>query len=140
MKFPTQETSWYTPDAPTTLPGIHALRELIHQQLAQAPRQPFDVLTVMVDDYALVLGSFGWRVVDSLVHMVSSILDRSTFGLFQSSTDSYALFIFDRPGKSLEELAEIVQKVPDQGGHRLRARVRIGKARAVGKHSQSASR
>lgn len=138
MTSPTQEMSWCIPDAPTTLPGIHALRELIHQQLTQASRQPFDVLTVMIDDYALVLGSLGWRVADSLAHMVSSILDGSTFGLFQLSTDSYALFIFDRLGKSLEELAEIVQRVAADAQRGMRDSADIAVSVSVGMLAVSA--
>lgn len=42
-------------------PGIHALRDMLAEQLAQPQRRQFDVLTIMIDDYAVVLGAFGWR-------------------------------------------------------------------------------
>jgi ammonium transporter, Amt family len=95
--------------APT--PGIHALREMLAEQLAQPRRRQFDVVTIMIDDYAVVLGAFGWRAADTLAGLVSSMLDLSTCRLFQLASDSYALVLLDRAGNSLIELGEIVQKV-----------------------------
>jgi EAL domain-containing protein (putative c-di-GMP-specific phosphodiesterase class I) len=112
-------------DAQATPPGIHALRELLAEQLEQ--RRPFDVLTLMIDDYAVVLGSFGWRVANILAGLVSSTLDLSTCRFFQLASDSYALVILDRAGSSLIELGEIVQKVvaDAQRGMRQHADVSI---------------
>jgi ammonium transporter, Amt family len=98
-------------DTPVQPPGIHALRDMLAEQLAQPQREQFDVLTIMIDDYAVVLGAFGWRVAGTLAGMVSTILDRSTCQLFQLASDSYALVVLDRAGHSLIELGEIVQKV-----------------------------
>jgi Amt family ammonium transporter len=114
-------------DAQAHTPGIRALREMLAQQLSQAQRQPFDVLTIMIDDYAVLLGSFGWRVADSLARMVISLLDTSTCRLFQLAADSYAVVVLDRGGHSLAELAEIVQKVvaDAQRGMRRQADVSI---------------
>ena len=98
-------------DTQSQPPGIHALRDMLAEQLALPQREPFDVLTIMIDDYAVVLGAFGWRVAGTLAEMVSTVLDRSTCRLFQLTIDSYALVVLDRAGHSLIELGEIVQKV-----------------------------
>lgn len=92
-------------------PGIDALREMLAEQLALPQRRPFDVLTLMIDDYAVVLDAFGWRVASTLAGMVSGTLDRSNCRLFQVASDSYALVVLDRRGHSLIELGEIVHKV-----------------------------
>ena len=112
-------------DAQTTPPGIHALQEMLAEQLAQ--QRSFDVLTLMIDDYAVVLGSFGWRVANTLAGLVSSMLDLSTCRFFQLASDSYALVILDRAGNSLVELGALVQKVvaDAQRGMRQHADVSI---------------
>jgi len=133
MTHPAEMTSHLRPpDVSTSMPGVHALREMIYEQLTQAQRRPFDVLTVMIDDYALVLGSFGWRVADGLAQMVSSILDSSTCRLFQLAADSYAVVIFDRLGKSLEELAEIVQQVAADAQRGMRRQADVSVSVSVG--------
>lgn len=114
-------------DAQAPTPGIHALRDMLAEQLAQPQRRQFDVLTIMIDDYAVVLGAFGWRVANTLEGLVSTMLDLSTCRLFQLASDSYALVVLDRAGNSLIELGEIVQKVvaDAQRGMRQQADVSI---------------
>jgi len=92
-------------------PGVHALREVLAEELASAHRRPFGILTFTIDDYPVLLGSFGWRVVDTLAQMVSSMLDASTCRLFQFASDSYAVVLLDRGNKNLTELSESVQKI-----------------------------
>jgi len=92
-------------------PGVHALREMLAEQLASAHRRPFGILTFTIDDYPVLLGSFGWRVVDTLAQMVSSMLDASTCRMFQFASDSYAVVLLDRGNKNLAELSESVQTI-----------------------------
>jgi ammonium transporter, Amt family len=119
-------------DAHMPPPGIHALRDLLADQLVQPKRRQFDVLTLMIDDPAVVLGAFGWQVARTLAGWVSTMLDLSTCRLFQLTSDSYALVLFDRAGYSLSELAEIVQKVVADAQRGMRANADVSISVSIG--------
>lgn len=97
------------PRRPT--PGVRALREMLARQVSRAQRQPFDVLTLIVDDYAVLLASLGWRVAERLAREVRSLLDATACRVFQIAADRYAVVILHRGGRTLAEWAQSVRKV-----------------------------